>query len=93
MRWVDGINPILGNYITVIPIQGNDLMILTTLLAAILITWAIELRQGVEDKTEEKKIDGNKNWIKDIILPLIILISPLVLNRLYPMISEIYRSG
>ena len=87
MKWMNNIDLILSKYIFVVPINGNNSIILVTLIAATLVIWAIN-PAGSEKNGGKSEVDKKKNLKRDIILPLIILISPLATTSLMPLIID-----
>ena len=83
-----GLSKFLSEYILVVPIDGNNSIILVTLITATLVIWTIELRQEVEENGRKSEVDRKKNLKRNIILPLIILISPLAIIGLMPLIID-----
>ena len=88
MRWVNNVDIILNKYILLPPIGGNKLLVLVTLMVATLVIWTMELQQEIGKNADKSEVDRKKNLKRDIILPLIILISPLAIIGLMSLIID-----
>jgi len=89
MRWINGIDIILKEYIFVMPIEGNNSIILFTLMAATLAIWIIELKKEIENNDSKLDAERKRTLKENIILPVIVLISPLAIVVLMPRIVEL----
>lgn len=88
MRWINNIDLILRDYIIVVPIEGNNSLILFTLMAATLVIWTIELQQELKKIGNKSDVDKKKNLKENIILPILVLISPLAMIGLMPLMVK-----
>ena len=89
MRWVNNIDNILANYIWVTPIDGNNLIILVTLMTVTLAIWIIDLWQDLGKNAENIENRSQKKPKRNMALSLIILIFPFALIKLMPLMREI----
>ena len=88
MRWVNNVDIILNKYILLPPIGGNKSLVLVTLMIATLVIWTMEVQQETGKNADKSEVDRKKNLKRDIILPLIILISPLPIIGLISLIID-----
>ena len=88
MRWANNVDIILNKYILLPPLGGKKTLVLVTLMAATLVIWTMELQQEIGKNADKSEVDRKKNLKRDIILPLIILISPLPIIGLISLIID-----
>jgi hypothetical protein len=88
MRWVNSIDIILNKYILLPPLGGKKTLVLVTLMAATLVIWTMELQDEIGKNADKSEVDRKKNLKRDIILPLIILISPLAIIGIISLIID-----
>lgn len=79
MMWTNNIDIIFVHYLPVVPAYGKYALILTTAIIAVLIIWALEIRNELHDRRPDGDTPNDhvtvRSW-QDSIAPLSILVVP-----------------